>query len=139
VGVGEVGQLVEQVRSITARGYSKYQELEADAQGFRLAALAGYNPEAGVALFTRMKQASGEQPPWSARTPIGEVAGAVLHEMGSYYQSHPPTEERLRRLDALVAHNRKRLAGRPFYEGVENYLRRIPRSRQQFPHEQKTA
>jgi predicted Zn-dependent protease len=139
VGVGGVGQMVEQVRRLTARGYSKYQELEADAQGFRLIALAGYNPEASVVFFTRLRQVFGEPPPSSARTPVGELAGAVVHEVGSYFQSHPPTAERLRRLDALVAHNRKRLAGRPFYEGVENYLRRIPRSQQQFPHELRTV
>jgi predicted Zn-dependent protease len=133
-----VGQAVELVRRITARGYSKYQELEADAQGSRLAAQAGYNPEAGVVTFLRMRQMFGEPAQPAARTPVGELASAVLTEMGSYYQSHPPTTERMRRLELLVARNRQRFVGQQFYEGVEKYQRRVPRTQQQFPHELKT-
>lgn len=138
-GVGDLGQAVELVRRITARGYSKHQELEADAQGFRLAAQAGYSPEAGVVIFLRMRQVFGEPPEPAARTPVGELARAVVTEMGSYYQSHPPTAERMRRLEALVARNRKRFSGQRFYEGVENYQRRVPRRQQEFPHELKTV
>lgn len=139
VGVGEMGQAVELIRRITARGYSKYQELEADAQGFRLAAQAGYNPEAGVVTFLRMRQVFGEPARPAARTPVGELASAVVTEMGSYFQSHPPTTERMRRLEALVARNRKQFSGQRFYEGIENYQRRVPRTQQEFPHELKSV
>jgi len=87
----------------------------------------------------RMRQVFGAPPEPAARTPVGELARAVVTEMGSYYQSHPPTAERMRRLELLVARNRKRFAGQRFYEGVENYGRRVPRTQQEFPHELKAV
>ncbi len=44
--------------------FSRKHELEADRFGLKFAALAGYNPEEGVALWRRMGEASkGQKPP----------------------------------------------------------------------------
>jgi hypothetical protein len=63
----------------------------------------------------------------------------VGQQVWSYFDTHPADEERLRRLETLAARNRKRLAGRMLYEGVENYQRQIPRAVQQFPQELRQA
>jgi predicted Zn-dependent protease len=138
VGMWELGQLSEIARQIfLMASYNKYQELEADAQGVRLSIEAGYNPEAGAAVFNRVRQRFGEQASSKAKTPIGEMTQALEEAMGSYFSSHPVSEERMRRLSSLVFKNRQRLSGHTFYVGAENYRRRIPRAQQEFPGEQR--
>lgn len=136
VGARELGQLAEIGRRLLTVGYNKYQELEADAQGVRLSIEAGYDPEAGALVFNRLKGRFGERTPPKAKTPAGEIIEALEEAMGSYLRSHPPSEERTRRLNSLVVRNRHRLSGRVFYDGVENYRQRIPRTQQEFPGEQ---
>jgi predicted Zn-dependent protease len=126
----------ELVRRLVARGYSKFQELEADAQGLRMSAQAGYDPGAAARLYNRIRPQAAHLRPAS---PTGEVAEAVGEQLKSYFDTHPPDEERLRRLEALAARNRARLAGRTLYDGVENYQRQIPRTVQQFPQELRQA
>lgn len=133
-GVGEIGQLAEVARRLVTVGYRQYQELEADAQGVRMTAEAGYDPAAGPALFRRLGERVGERAAPRPRTPVEEAGQAVGRAMGSYFRSHPSSAERSRRLDGLVARAQRR-AGRPFYEGIENYRRRVPRRQQEFPGE----
>ena len=135
VKAGELGALADVARRLLTIGYNKYQEFEADAQGIRVSIEAGYDPNAGAAVFTRLIERSGERTPPRARTPVGEVAQAVEQAMGSYLRSHPPSDERVRRLNRLVAKNRRRLSGRVVYVGAENYRVRIPRTQQEFPQE----
>ena len=135
VGAGEVGALAEIARRLLTIGYTKYQELEADAHGMRLSVLAGYDPEASAAMFNRLRERYRERTPPRARTPVGEVGQAVEQAMASYFRTHPPSVERVRQLERLVRQNRQRLAGQTFYTGVENYRVRISRSQQEFPEE----
>ena len=135
IGAGEIGQLAELARRLVAIGYTKYQELEADTEGVRLSIAAGYQPEAAEGFFTRLMQERGEQAPQRAATPVGEVVGAMGQAMGSYLDSHPSSFERTRRLNNLVARNRRRLAETRFYVGRENHRQRIPRDTQEFPGE----
>ncbi len=137
VKAGELGALAGIARRLLTVGYNQYQELEADAQGIRLSIEAGYDPDAGAAVFTRLNDRSGERTLPKAQTPVGEVAQAVEQAMGSYLRSHPPSDERVRRLNRLVAKNRQRLSGRVVYVGAENYRVRIPRTQQEFPQEQR--
>ncbi len=136
VGAGELGALADLARRFLAVGYNQYQELEADAQGVRVSIEAGYDPDAAAVVFSRLKERSGQRTPPKARTPVGEVAQAAEQAMGSYLRSHPPSDERIRRLNRLVAKSRRRLSGRVVYVGAENYRARIPRSQQKFPQEQ---
>lgn len=137
VGAKPVGQLAEIARRLVAMEYGKYQELEADAHGIRLSIQAGYDPEAGPAVFDRLKRHFRESIPPKAKTPVGEILGALGDAAGSYFRSHPPSAERMRRLDGLIAKNRERLAGELFYVGVENYRERIPRAQRELPSEQR--
>jgi predicted Zn-dependent protease len=128
VGAGPLGQLAEVARRLLTVGYRQYQELEADAQGVRMVAEAGYDPAAGTAVFRRLAQRAGERPPPRPRTPGEEAGQAVVRAMGSYFRSHPPSSERSRRLERLVARAQQR-AGRALEQGAENYRQRVPRGR----------
>ena len=136
VGARELGHVAEIGRRLLTVSYNKYQELEADEQGVRLSIQAGYNPEAGAAVFNRLKLLAGERTRPEAKTPVGEVVQALDEAMGSYFRSHPPSDERMRRLKSLIGRNRARLSGRDIYEGTENYRQRVPRTEQEFPGEQ---
>ncbi|HYL36904.1 MAG TPA: M48 family metallopeptidase [Bryobacteraceae bacterium] len=138
VGAGDLGMLVDIVHDLVAIGYTQYEELEADAQGERLAVEAGYDPEAAARVFHRLQQAVGEQNPQPARTPIGEVAQSIGQAIGSYFQTHPSSHERELRLSSEVASNRRRLAGRTFYVGVKNYNERVPRTEREYPDEKRS-
>ncbi len=135
VGARELGQLAEIGRRLLTAGYNKYQEFEADEQGVRLSIQAGYNPEAGAAVFNRLKPLAGERTRPEAKTPVGEVVQALDEAMGSYLRSHPASAERSRRLKSLIVRNRERLSGHDIYEGAENYRQRVPRTQQEFPGE----
>lgn len=53
--------------------YSRNDEVEADVYGLELAARAGFDPRAGVALWKKMGQAAGNGPPqWLSTHPAGE-------------------------------------------------------------------
>lgn len=137
VGLREVGQLAELTRRVLAAGYTKYQEVEADAQGVRVSVEGGYAPEAGAEVFERLAARFGRPRPPRATTPVGEVAQAAGEAMGSYLWSHPPSDTRAHRLEVIVAGYRRQLAGRTVYVGVENYRQRIPRSEREFPEERR--
>lgn len=135
VGLQAAGRLAELGRRLIAGGYTKYQELEADAHGLRVSIEAGYAPAAGAAVFERLKRRRGDQTPPKSATPVAELAQTLEQAVSSYSRSHPLSDERMRRMDALVAKNRGRLSGREFYIGAENYRQRVPRTQQEFPSE----
>lgn len=122
-------------RSLVTSAYSKEQELEADAQGLRMLAQAGYDPSVGAAVFSRFGTRTGEKPPARARTPVGEVARAASGLVGAYFTSHPPSTERMERMSSFVARNQRRFSEERFYVGRQNHERRVPRSEQEFEEE----
>lgn len=137
VGVGDIGQLADIARRLVSVGYSKYQELEADATGARIGIQAGYDPEAGAVVFQRLKQLHGEPKPAKAKNPVTEVIQAAGEAIVAYPHSHPMSAERERRLNELVEKNRRRLAGQNFYVGRANYEQKIPRSQRRLPGEER--
>ena len=74
-----------------------------------------------------------------ATTPAGEVVQAAGEAIGAYFRTHPPSEERARRLNEMVAKNNRELAGRAFYVGKQNLRERIPRVRREYPGEFRTV
>ncbi|MEQ1827311.1 MAG: M48 family metallopeptidase [Pirellula sp.] len=132
IGIDEIGRLVELPRLFLAAGYKKYQELESDAAGLRLAVAAGYDPESIVSPFQRLLDKVDEKERRPIRQPISEIVSSLEQALGSYFDSHPPTAERISRLAQLISQQRRWLGSRKFYIGVENYNRRIPKSQEQF-------
>ena len=132
VGAGDATGLVNLAHGLMAIGYSQDQELEADASGERLAIEAGYDPDAAAAVFERMKVKFGEHANPPAATPLGEAGQAVWEALGSYFQSHPPSEQRARALRDMAARNRSAIGGRVIYRGARNFTERMPRTKQEF-------
>lgn len=78
---GGAGDLVRQGGGVLALKFSRDDEREADLLGLELAARAGYNPEASITLWEKMRQ--------------------VAKSMGpSWLSTHPSSEERILRLKA---------------------------------------
>ncbi len=102
VGAREAGALLSFAHWLVSVGYSQDQEVDADAQGVRLAAEGGYDAAAVLLLFQRMKVEFGEGAWAPAATPAGELKRALGSVIGSYFRTHPPTESRLRKLEALT-------------------------------------
>ena len=73
--------------------FSREHESEADHVGIILAAMAGYDPRESVALWQRMEQAGGNQPPeflsthTSHRTRIKDLQEWMPEELGYYEKS----------------------------------------------------
>jgi predicted Zn-dependent protease len=125
IGVGTLGRAADMLRGFAAVGYNKYQELEADAQGARLSAEAGYDPATAVDVFERLEERFGGAEGARPRTPIGELGQALGDALGSYLVSHPPSQDRSRRLAALVGDYQKRLAGRELRVGADRYAEEL--------------
>lgn len=109
-GVPGVGAMVQLPLDVFAAGYSKTQELEADAEGTRLAAAAGYSPLAVVRLFEAMERTAGTQPRKAQTTRAGSPVEEVLNIPGDtlegYFRSHPPAAERIARIKDVVRQDR---------------------------------
>ncbi len=135
IGIGEVGAVMEVFRRLVAIGYKQYQEEEADAHGVNLAVQAGYDPEVAVALFEKLARESGEQAPVKARTPVGEVAGAIGDVLGSYGQTHPASLDRVSDMREWITRQERGLEGETFYVGRENLRLRVPRDDREYPEE----
>jgi predicted Zn-dependent protease len=73
LGVGNVGsQVLGMGAQLLTLKFGREDESEADLVGMELAARAGYNPRAGVSLWTKMGQASkGAPPQWLSTHPSG--------------------------------------------------------------------
>jgi predicted Zn-dependent protease len=97
-----LGDLIGAVHQLLTMPYAADQELDADAEGMRLAIAAGYDPKAGPQLFARMQQQLHEPAPAQADTPAGEVIYSLGDALVAYFRTHPPSEERARRLKQLV-------------------------------------
>jgi predicted Zn-dependent protease len=128
IGMADLGDVADFTHLLVRTGYGRYQEVEADANGIRLSAAAGYDPGAAGQVFRRMQQNRPSETAQRARTPFGEAQDALIRALGDYFASHPPSDDRGTRLDAMIQNNRSQLRGRRVYVGVENYRRRIARS-----------
>ncbi len=84
-----------------------------------------------------MKDRFGEPARTAAKTPLGEAGQAVGDAIGSYFRTHPLSENRARQLSDMVASNHRRLAGREVYRGVENYRQRVAWSEREFAGEKR--
>lgn len=135
VGLDDIGAVVDLPRMLIRMGYRKYQELEADSAGLRFTTAADYDPRAGVSLFERLTPPDSAATPGRAATPLGESLGAVAGALGSYFDTHPATEQRISRLRQLIAGRTPWLRGKRSYVGVENHRLKVARAASEFPDE----
>lgn len=99
-------------------GYQDEQELEADRWGMRLAEAAGYQPQAGEAMFQRLSEREPKDHP--AKSIPVETAGAVLDGLEDYFATHPPGPMRIRNLEKAIREDQLDLAQGRYYLGREN-------------------
>ena len=98
-----LGGMVEFAHRLATLPFSSDQELDADAEGLRLVSSAGYDTQDAAAFFNRMeKERQG-----AVSTPAGEVAQSVGGLFESYFRTHPPSEERARRLRGMAERVRR--------------------------------
>lgn len=105
---GALGAIMQLPLWVFAAGYSKTQELEADAEGTRLASAAGYAPLAVIRLFEAMVRPV-DRPSGGAKragSPVEEVLGLPESAVEGYFRSHPPTVERIARIRDVVRQDR---------------------------------
>lgn len=126
-GVHGVGRMMDLARMLVAIGYSQYQELEADAEGSRVAIEAGYDPDAAETVFNRLAKQFGETARPPATTPAGEVERSMEEALRDYFRTHPRTPERVAKMHALTS-SHSSLKGGKFFVGRNNYANRTTRS-----------
>jgi predicted Zn-dependent protease len=139
VRLPHAGALVDFVRYMATASYTKYQEAEADAAGLRLTIEAGYDPSAIRDVIDRLSRMGSSRPSGRPGNVAAEVEGMVLEAAVQYLDSHPQPDDRLRRLNARLHAERRRITGRRFYVGADNYARGIPRARYQVENEWRTG
>lgn len=107
-----LGAVVQIPIEIFEMGYSKEQELEADLNGTKLAVSSGYSAGGAISMFQRFQKLEEEMQRYRASGPqrrtvlslpveIGNVV--VLQSLEGYFRSHPPTHERIARIQQLIA------------------------------------
>ena len=138
IGGDDLAAIASLASRLVGIGFSKQQELEADAGGAILAAEAGYDPRAANVAFERLSRLKPTERPERPTLMVGEVAVALGKALEQYFATHPPTEERIRELARVDARNARVWRGRTFYDGRWNYQERIPRSRTDQPAERRT-
>ena len=89
--------------SLFKAGYGKELELEADREGTQLAVSAGYSPQGAIAMFEVMERKFKTEARYPAGSPQEEAARVALETLQGYFQSHPPTEERIAQIEELVS------------------------------------
>ena len=137
IGGDDIAAIVSLGSFLVGIGYSKQQELEADAQGVLFAAAAGYDPTAARSAFQRLALREPKTPMEKPTLMSGELAVALGKALEQYFATHPPTEIRIRELETLYARNARVWRGRMFYLGRWNYQERIARSRSDEPSERR--
>jgi len=97
-----LAEVTELPMSLWQAGYSKDQEFEADREGLRLAALAGYSPEGAIDIFNRFDELDREYV-MHAETPPEELSQVAAEGLEGYFRTHPLPSERLSQARAVIA------------------------------------
>jgi predicted Zn-dependent protease len=101
--LGVMGDLAQIPVEIFQAGYTKNQELEADSEGTRLAVRAGYSQMGAIRLFEAVEKEIGREAKTAERKSLRREIGRVaVQTVTGYFQSHPPKQERIRRIRELA-------------------------------------
>jgi predicted Zn-dependent protease len=115
-----VADLAELPISLWQAGYSKDEELEADREGLRLAASAGYSAQGALNLLDRWTRLRDEYV-IHAETPPEEISSVAIAGLEGYFRTHPLPSERLAQARQVIAADRLPLMQplRPFHVEYE--------------------
>ena len=91
--------------SLWQAGYSKDEEFEADREGLRLAAAAGYSPQGAIDLLNRFLRWDREYVTHSD-APADALSQLAIDGLQGYFRSHPLASERLARVKTVIASDR---------------------------------
>ncbi len=97
-----VAAVAEVPISLWQTGYSKDQEFEADCEGLRLAAAAGYSPKGAVNMLERWTKLNREYV-IHAETPTEELSQLAIDGLSGYFRTHPMSSERLQQVNEVIA------------------------------------
>ena len=97
-----LGGLIAVPVEVFVAGYSKTQELEADAEGTRLAAASSYSPQGAINMFQAFERV---YPTKNVRsnTPPEELSKVALETLQGYFRSHPLNAERIDQIQKMIA------------------------------------
>lgn len=111
-----VAAVAEIPMSLWQAGYSKDQEFEADREGLRIAAAAGYSPQGAQKMTEKLGKLQREYV-IHAETPTDELSQVAIDGLTGYFRSHPLPSERLEQLNAVIAqdHLPKNQPLKPFH------------------------
>lgn len=87
--------------SLWQAGYSKEQEFEADREGLRIAAAAGYSPQGAVNMLERWTKLHREYV-IHAETPPDELSQLAVEGLDGYFRTHPLPSERLEQVNQII-------------------------------------
>jgi len=88
--------------SLWQAGYSKDEEFEADREGLRLAAVAGYSPRGAIDLLNRFLRWDHEYVTHSD-APAEALSQLAIDGLQGYFRSHPLASERLAQAKSVIA------------------------------------
>jgi predicted Zn-dependent protease len=96
-----VAALAEIPMSLWQAGYSKDEEFEADREGIRIAAAAGYSAQGSLQLLDRWSKLHDEYV-IHAETPTDELSQLAIDSLNGYFRTHPLPSERLAQATQLI-------------------------------------
>ena len=102
LNLGAVAEIAEIPVSLWQAGYSKDEELEADREGLRIAAAAGYSAKGAVNLLERWSKLRDEYV-LHADTPTEELSQVAIDGLEGYFRTHPLPSERLAQAREVIA------------------------------------
>ncbi len=99
---GEVGGTLAQMAYMAiALGYSKEDEFAADAWALRALVRLGRSREESLSVMKRMTEEPTKRQPEQQRPHARSVADKTLQQIEDHFRSHPPTPDRVKRLESL--------------------------------------
>lgn len=99
---GQTGFTVTQLAyQVIAMGYNEEYEFEADEWGYRAVLQIGRTPDEALSFYRRLLTYVNEKRSEAQPADPKNVFETAVREINTHFRTHPPVEERLRRLEAL--------------------------------------
>jgi Zn-dependent protease with chaperone function len=96
------GEVAAMLHSLIATGYSQDKEFAADAWALRAMLASGKSRAGAIGLLQRLQREEGpEKENRGPGTKPASAAEAVARELGDHFRSHPPTRDRIERLEEI--------------------------------------